>query len=652
MLPVPGIVLGVYPERRTGARDPVEALLAKAKTFLPVRAASTNDRFIAAVNAHSAALEGADEACIAERVVQIRARLARHGLADDLVAEAFALVSRTCARTLSMQPFATQLIAARVMLRGALAEMATGEGKTLAAGLCAATAALAGIPIHVITANDYLVARDAKILEPLYSALGLTVAAVTGAVPPHERRPKYDCDIVYCTASELVFDYLRDGLTRKASRGDLFERAAAMASGKAAARKTVLRGLCMALVDEADSVLIDDARVPLILSERVENAGEQRYLKAALDAARRLVSEKDFTLHRGRMAAELTPAGADALDAMGGDGAWKNRLHRDETVCTALAALHLYEQDRHYLVRRGEVTIIDESTGRLAVGRVWSRGLHRLIELKEGLEAGIETATVAQITYQRFFKRYLRLGGMSGTLAEARAELASVYGLEVTRIPLGRPALRVVLPTRLYPDRETQWQAVVQEAIETARTGRPVLIGTDSVAESEALSRRLAQVGQPHAVLNARQDSSEAEIIAAAGQPGRITVATNMAGRGTDIELGPEVAARGGLHVICCQHNVSRRIDRQLVGRCARRGDPGSVRTLLSVDKPLIAKSAPRFVARRVTAPGLERPQRLVRFLVTWPQRIEERRQRNERRELLKRDTHAERALSFGAAKE
>jgi preprotein translocase subunit SecA len=324
------------------------------------------------------------------------------------------------------------------MLRGELAEMATGEGKTLAAGVCAATAALAGIPTHVITANDYLVARDAQNLQPLYSALGLNVAAVTSAVPLNERRAIYDADIVYCTASELAFDYLRDGMVRLRSRGDLHERAAAMGAGRAAARKTVLRGLCMALIDEADSILIDDARVPLILSERCANEGEQRYFAAALEAAKRLESVKHFTLKPREMAAELTPAGCVALEAMDAGNAWMNRLHRDEIVCTALAALHLFSWDRHSLVRDGAVTIIDESTGRLAHGRVWSRGLHRLIELKEGCETGFETATVAQITYQRFFKRYLSLCGMSGTLAEARDDLASEYALRVTRIPLGR----------------------------------------------------------------------------------------------------------------------------------------------------------------------------------------------------------------------
>jgi preprotein translocase subunit SecA len=283
---------------------------------------------------------------------------------------------------------------------------------------------------------------------------------------------------------------------------------------------------------------------------------------------------------------------------------------------------------------------------------VWSRGLHRLIELKESCAAGSDTATVAQITYQRFFQRYLSLCGMSGTLAEARTELASVYGLEVMRIPLRRPDRRRIGAIRLFPDRGSQWDAVVREALAVSRTGRPVLIGTDSVAESEALSGRLAQVNQAHAVLNARQDSAEAEVIARAGEPGQITVATNMAGRGTDIELGAGVAEGGGLHVICCQHNVSRRIDRQLVGRCARRGDPGSVQTMLSLDKPLIARWVPRALARRVTREGIASPQWLVRGLVRGPQRVEEKRQRVERRELLKRDAHAERALTFGTAKE
>ncbi|MDB5863903.1 MAG: prepilin peptidase [Betaproteobacteria bacterium] len=652
MLPIPGIVLGAYPERTAAPRDAAAAALNTLRALIPAPKPRRYAQFIEEVAAREATLAALDTAALEKRVQDTRAALARHGLRDDLIAESFALIKQTCARVLGIDLYSTQLLAARVMLGSRLAEMATGEGKTLAAGVCAATAALAGIPVHVVTANDYLVERDARTLGALYRALGLTVAPVVQQTAPAARRAAYDCDIVYCTASELVFDYLRDGLMRARTRGDLHQRAKALHAHDPASRGTLLRGLCMALIDEADCILIDDARVPLILSERCANGGEQRYFAAALEAAGRLEPGTHFTLVRESLSVELTGAGHDALEGSCSSEAWLNRLHRSETVCTALAALHLYDRDRHYIVRDGAVTIIDESTGRLAPGRVWSRGLHRFIELKENCASGTETATVAQITYQRFFQRYLSLCGMSGTLQEARTELASVYGLEVLRIPLRRPDRRSTGPTRLFPERESQWHAVVHEALAVSRAGRPVLIGTDSVAESEALSHRLAQVNQPHAVLNARQDNAEAEVIARAGTPGQITVATNMAGRGTDIELGPGVAERGGLHVICCQHNVSGRIDRQLVGRCARRGDPGSVQTMLALDKPLIARFVPLALARRVTAQGFTSPQWLVRGMVRWPQRVEERRQRIERRELLKRDAHAERALTFGTAKE
>jgi preprotein translocase subunit SecA len=350
------------------------------------------------------------------------------------------------------------------------------------------------------------------------------------------------------------------------------------------------------------------------------------------------------------MSAELTEQGKIVIERLAADlgGVWHNRRHREETVCTALAALHLYQRDRHYLVRDGSVAIIDESTGRLAPGRVWSRGLHQLIELKERCHTSGQTVTRAQITYQNFFQRYLMLCGMSGTLSEARGELRSTYGLEVIKVPRNREDRRHLLPTRIYPQRDAQWTAVVKQAIEISRSGRPVLIGTDSVLESEELSTRLQAAGLPHAVLNARQDGEEARIIAQAGQSSQITVATNMAGRGTDIVLGKGVAERGGLHVICCQHNPSRRIDRQLVGRCARRGDPGTAQSLLALDKPLIARFVPRWLKWCIDEHGLERPQWLVRAMGGIPQRLEERRQRSQRQELLRHYLGAERRPSFG----
>jgi preprotein translocase subunit SecA len=655
LLPIPGIVLGAYPERRRAeARTGFGTMAAAAALLSPFKNIRRYQRFVELVKSVAASFIVHDRTAVERRLNETRAALAQEGMSDRRIAEAFALIKIVCARELGIELFPTQLMAARVMLDKRLAEMATGEGKTLAAGLCAATAALAGIPVHVVTANDYLVARDAEWLRPLYCALGLTVGCVTKSADHESRRCAYDCNVVYCTASELVFDYLRDGLLRSRSRSDLQRRVATLGPGCASASGAVLHGLCMAIIDEADSVLIDEARVPLILSERCANDAERRYYLDALKLATQLGIDHDFALHHRRMSVELTEAGHAALERIteGLDGAWHNRLHREESVCTALAALHLYQRDRHYLVREARVVIIDQSTGRLAPGRVWSRGLHQLIELKEHCTPSDETVTLAQITYQRFFQRYLHLCGMSGTLREARGELLSSYGVDVVQIPLNRTNRRKLTPTRLYPDRIAQWRAVVEQVVKITATGRPVLIGTDSVAESEQLSRQLADAALPHAVLNARQDCEEARIIAQAGELGRITVATNMAGRGTDILLGRGVAERGGLHVICCQHNASPRIDRQLIGRCARQGDVGSSQTLLALDKPLIARLVPPWIIRRVNRNGFEYPQWLVRSIVRVPQWLEERRQRVQRRELLRHDARLEQRLSFGKSME
>jgi preprotein translocase subunit SecA len=551
---------------------------------------------------------------------------------------------------LGIEPFDTQLIAARIMMDNRLAEMATGEGKTLAAAMCAGAAALAGIPVHVITANDYLVARDAETLRPLYSSLGLTVGAVTQSLDRDDRQRAYDADITYCTAKELVFDYLRDHTVRSREKGDLVARASQVGSSSSETRLTLLRGLCMAVVDEADSILIDEARVPLILSEARTNPHQMQYLRQAMWVVSQLTGDEDFRLEPERMSAELTRRGCRKVDELTENlgKVWRNRLHREDTVCMALSAQHIYKCDRHYLVRDRRIGIIDETTGRLAEGRVWSRGLHQLIELKENCEPSGDQVTVAQITYQRFFQRYFRLGGMSGTLAEAQAELDFVYGLRVTRVPLQSPSKRTCLPARLLPNREALWQTVVSRAQKIGRNGRAVLIGTDSVADSEKLSKHLTQAGLDHEVLNARNDEREAEIVAKAGQPGRITVATNMAGRGTDIPLDEDVAASGGLHVISCQHNASRRIDRQLIGRCARQGDPGSTETLLSLDQPLISKLMPAWFARRVGESGLERPGWLVNLVICAPQILEERHQRAQRADMLKHDLRADRELAIG----
>jgi preprotein translocase subunit SecA len=645
-LAIPGLLAGAYPERDAGQRA--------GGPRLPSLAAlrrRRQQRFVAAVEAHGKGLAALADAALSGRVRELRARLAAEGFSDAAAAAAFGHVREATRRTLGKPQYHTQLIAGHIMLGGKLAEMHTGEGKTLAAALTAATGALAGVPVHVITANDYLVTRDAQMLEPVYRMLGLTVGTVTRPDDQAKRRTAYACDITYLTAKELTFDYLRDRLVRRGMQSELHERVRRMESA-AAAPALLLRGLCMALIDEADSILIDEARTPLIISQPRVNPQKQAYVEQALRLAMRLKPGEDFVFDRDVQAAMLTGRGRATLAQMAGGlgGLWQDPRHREEVVGLALAARHLYQRDRDYLVRERKIVMIDQTTGRVAPGRVWSRGLQQLLEIKEGCPATGEQETIAQITYQRFFPRYHHLCGMSGTLTEARAELRSVYGLDVAPVPLRRPSRRTRLPTRVFGSRQAKWDAVIDRLRTLHARGRPVLVGTDSVADSDHLSVLLAAERLPHNVLNARNDSDEAALVARAGERGQITVTTNMAGRGTDIPLGPGVAERGGLHVICCQHNASPRIDRQLHGRAARQGDPGSVETVLSLEDVLLSRSYPLLLLRALRALAGHSghlPTWLAVVVARLPQWLEERRQRGERRLLLEQDDRAERRLAF-----
>jgi preprotein translocase subunit SecA len=649
-LTVPGLLTGGYPERdfagqtrgeaRTGLRAPAPVQRHRQR------------RFVTLVERHCERFAALIGPAWLAAVREVRTQLAADGFADEIAAQAFALAREATRRTLGKSQFHTQIIAARSMLSGRLAEMATGEGKTLAAVLTAATAALAGIPVHVLTANDYLVGRDAELLTPVFALLGLTVGAVTRPLDQAQRRAAYACDITYCTAKELTFDYLRDRLVRRRVQSALHERVRRMEGGDVAPAPLLLRGLCMAIVDEADSILIDEARTPLILSQPRINPQKQLYIEQALQLAVRLTQGADFQVDTAVQEAVLTEAGRAKLAELAAPlgGLWQDRRHRDEIVVLALAAHHVFHRDKHYLVRERKVIMIDQTTGRVAPGRMWSRGLQQLLEVKERCPPSGEQETIAQITYQRFFPRYHYLCGMSGTLAEARAELRSVYGLSIEEVPLRRPCRRKQLPVRVFATREAKWDAVIERLRALHEAGRPVLVGTDSVADSDHLSVLLAAARLPHVVLNARNDSEEATIVARAGEPGRITVTTNMAGRGTDIPLAPGVAQRGGLHVICCQHNASPRIDRQLHGRAGRQGDPGSVETILSLEDGLLARMLAAWLRAALAAFAARNrplPAWLGARLAWYPQKLEERRQRAERRLLLEQDERAERRLSF-----
>lgn len=559
-----------------------------------------------------------------------RQALRREGLTPDTVATALAHVLRAVHATLGLRLHDTQLLAATLMLDQQLVEMATGEGKTLAMATAAAVAALAGIPVHLVTANDYLAERDAQHLAPLFQALGISVASIAPAMTADQRRPIYAHDVVYATAKEVAFDYLRDGLSTPGGAAPL------------------LRGLSLALIDEADSILLDEASVPLVISvtqqgQAAQHAHRRAVWWQALHLAKRLRVGDDFTIDTGRHNATLTPKGeqhtAGPAEALG--GAWRRPRLRHDLLNLALTALHALHRDQHYLVRDDKVELLDALTGRVAVGRVWSQGLQALIELKEGCTPSAPTETLAQITFQRFFKRYWRLGGLSGTLLEARAELRSLYDVAVMRVPERLPSQRQRWPTLVFATPEARWQAVAERVMELRAQGRPTLIGTDSVHDSEQLSKHLEAAGIAHTVLNARKDRNEADIVAQAGLTGQVTVATRMAGRGTDIGLDPHALAAGGLHVIHCQRNGSKRMDRQLVGRAARQGQPGSTEAWIcasiSADPPPL--SEPK-LTRCIQSAVVHRFQ-----LSPWclwhlrlPQWVEEHRQAALRRQLLERD--------------
>lgn len=503
-------------------------------------------RIVGLAAAHETAMRAASDAELGARAARMRGRLRRDGFAPALVGESFALVREAATRTLGQRHYDPQLMGGWALLQGKLVEMETGEGKTIAATLPASTVALAGYPVHVITVNDYLAQRDAEEMAPLYGFLGLSVGMVVQGMTPEQRREAYARSVTYCSNKELAFDYLRDrvALAQRSSRLHLaLDRL--HHGGAQREAKLVLRGLYYGIVDEADSVFIDEARTPLILSATVAAFDEQAQCERALELAERLVPVADYTIDLADRTVTLTPAGEDRVAALAGDaGIWQSARARDEMVAQAVTALTLFRRDQHYVVADGKVQIVDELTGRIMADRAWERGLHQLIEVKEGCDPTPRRETLARLTYQRLFRRYIKLAGMTGTAREVAGEIRAVYGLDVVRIPLHRPSQRHYELPQIFATRAEKWRSVADVIASLATAGRPVLIGTRSVSASEEISAVLAARGIEHALLNAKQDQEEAEVIARAGQPSRVTVATNMAGRGTDIRLAADRAAR------------------------------------------------------------------------------------------------------------
>lgn len=641
----PHLGISPYAERADPRGNPVDLWLERQLGWLQSRAPflrrnlSQRADAVLALEAEFAALSDADLQLAAQA---LRPRLLSRRRSDpDAVVRAFACVREASARRLGKRHYQVQIMGALGLYDGRMVEMATGEGKTLTATPAAVVAALSGDPVHVVTVNDYLAARDAEETRPVYEFFGLTVGVIDSDMDPAARAAAYACDITYVSNNNLTFDYLRDRIALRHRRGRARHRALALSQPRGA-QPLMLRGLAFAIVDEADSVFVDEARTPLILSATSDDPEAALLYATALRLAGQMQKGVDFILDDMNRQIELTPRGGEALSlrAAGLTGLWSIRLAREELARQALSALHLFEKGRDYVIQEGKVQIVDEFTGRIMPDRSWQGGLHQMIEAREGVEVTGRKETLARITYQRFFRRYLRLSGMTGTGMELAPEFRDTFNLTTVRIPRHRPLRRVHLGVRFLPDEVAKFKAIALRAAALHATGQPILIGTRSVEASSRASKALALVGLPHEVLNATQDKAEAEIIAAAGQRDAITVATNIAGRGTDILLGAGVADLGGLHVILSEFHESARIDRQLYGRTGRQGAPGSTEAIVALDDELFRRFAPFLLRICKWVP-------LQRLLPLRAQARAEAEHSKTRREQTALDRQLERALAF-----
>lgn len=512
-------------------------------------------------------------------------------------AESLALISEVARRELGLTPYRVQMLSALALINGYLAEIDTGEGKTLSIALAAAFEAWKGEPVHVITANDYLATRDANSMRPFYLRLGIHVAAVVGETEPEQRREGYQADVTYTTAKEVAADFLRDRLQlgeweRSGQRQHMRKFVHAPGSGI----HLTQRGLFRAFVDEADNGLIDEAVTPLLISKKIESAELQQACLAAWRIAEFLRGESDYTVHRGRREVVLTPEGEDkALDRDDFPDVplWRCPQRRKEMILLALEAREFFDLGTHYIISEDKVVIVDESTGRPMPDRSWKLGLHQIVEAKEGVEITNPSTTIAQISFQAYFQKYRRISGATGTAREIADEVWTTYSMPTLRIPRHLPDISRRESPRFYLTVADKENAIIEEIIHYHEQGRPVLVGTRTVTTSERLGKKLAFKNIDHVILNAVRISRESGIVAQAGGRGRVTIATNMAGRGTDIKLGYGVEELGGLHVIATEPHEARRVDRQLFGRAGRQGDPGSVSRHYSLDDVLLETHLP-----------------------------------------------------------
>jgi preprotein translocase subunit SecA len=555
-------------------------------------------KYVQAINAFEPQFEKMSDTSLAAKTAEFRQRLEEGQTLDDLLPEAFAVVREASRRTLGMRHFDVQMLGGITLHGGNIAEMRTGEGKTLVATLSVYLNALTGKGVHVVTVNDYLARRDSEWMGKLYRFLGLSVGLIVHGLDFLDRRMAYAADITYGTNNEFGFDYLRDNMVIDADQ-------------------MVQRPLNYAIVDEVDSILVDEARTPLIISGPGEKSTDLYFTLAKV--VPRLKAVEDYTVDEKLHTVAPTESGIAKAEKMLG----VKNLYESENMelshhfNQALRAHALMHRDKDYVVKDGEVIIVDEFTGRLMFGRRYSDGLHQAIEAKENVKVERESQTLASITFQNYFRMYKKLAGMTGTAKTEEEEFRKIYGLDVLVIPTNKPIVREDLPDVIYKTKRAKYRAAVREIVERHATGQPVLVGTTSIAQSEELSDQLKKKGVPHNVLNAKFHEMEAQIVAQAGQKGQVTIATNMAGRGTDIVLGEGVPELGGLHIVGTERHESRRIDNQLRGRSGRQGDMGSTRFYLSLEDDLMRLFGSDNIASVMDKLGMEEDEPIEHSLIT-----------------------------------
>ena len=551
------------------------------------------------INSLEKSMESLSSANLAAKTSEFKVRLQKGETLDDLLPEAFAVVREASRRVTGMRHFDVQMIGGVVLHRGKIAEMRTGEGKTLVATLPVYLNALTGKGVHVVTVNDYLAKRDSEDMGRIYKFLGLSVGLIVHDMNPHERRAAYMADVTYGTNNEFGFDYLRDNMVVNVDQ-------------------MVQRELNYCIVDEVDSILIDEARTPLIISGPGEKSTDLYRILAQIAGS--MSEGEDYTVDEKTKQVAPTEIGiAKAEKMLGIDNMYdtEHGIDFSHQLMCALKAKALMHRDRDYVVKDGQVIIVDEFTGRLMFGRRFSEGLHQAIEAKEGVKVERESQTLATITFQNYFRMYNKLAGMTGTAKTEEQEFQKIYGLSVVVVPTNKPMIRTDAPDVIYKTKLAKYKAAVNEIEACHKSGRPVLVGTTSIAQSEELSAMLKRRGISHNVLNAKYHEKEAEIISHAGQYGAVTIATNMAGRGTDIVLGEGVPELGGLHIIGTERHESRRIDNQLRGRCARQGDPGSSKFFLSLEDDLMRLFGSDNIAGIMDKLGMEDDEPIEHSLVT-----------------------------------